>query len=165
MSLVASVDQVRITGADSRRLALLRQTSVDHGGNPVEPFIDDEGGWPLRCCLTDSRPGEQLAIVAWSPFEWSGPFAEVGPIVIHATECAGFTGSGVPPQFLTRRQIVRPYGHDRRIAYDHIVLVEPDGSLPVVLADVLARPDVAFTLVRNVLAGCFSFTAHTTSSS
>jgi hypothetical protein len=54
---------------------------------------------------------------------------------------------------------VRPYGRDRRIAYDDVAIVEPDGSLPVVLSDVLARESVDFVLVRNVKAGCYGFTA------
>ena len=150
---------IEICGADPARLADLRRTGVDHGGNAVEPFVDRDGGWPLRCCLTDSLPGDVLAIVAWGPFEWRGPYAETGPIVVHADPCGGVAGDGVPPQFLTRRQLVRPYGTDRRIAYDDIVIVEPDGSLPDVLADVLSRDGIEVALVRNVLAGCYSFTA------
>jgi hypothetical protein len=60
---------------------------------------------------------------------------------------------------LARRQLVRPYGRDRRIAYDRVVIVEPDASLPSVLAGVLADDGIDFALVRNVLAGCYSFTA------
>jgi hypothetical protein len=156
---VTAVVPIEICGADPARLAELRSTGVDDGGNPVESFVDPDGGWPLRCCLTDSLPGDVLAIVAWAPFEWRGPYAEVGPIVIHADSCGGFAGDGVPPQFLERRQLVRPYGTDRRISYDDIVIVEPDGSLPAVLADVLSRDGIEVALVRNVLAGCYSFTA------
>jgi Protein of unknown function (DUF1203) len=154
-----AITPVRISGADPDRLAELWERGVDHGGNVVEPFVDDDGGWPLRCCLTDSKPGDELAIVAWAPFEWRGPYAEVGPIVIHGRPCAGVTTDGVPPQFLERRQLVRPYGYDRRIAYDDIVIVEADGSLPDVLADVLSRDGIELALVRNVDAGCYSFTA------
>ena len=147
-----------ITGADADRLAVLRATGLDQRGNAVEPFVDDQGGWPLRCCLQDSRPGERIAIVAWSPFPWAGPFAEVGPIVIHAHDCGGPAGRGIPQQFLGRRQLVRPYGHDRRIAYEDVVVVDGDGSLPEVLRDVLERPWIDFALVRNLEAGCYSFT-------
>jgi hypothetical protein len=79
--------------------------------------------------------------------------------VIHVDECGGPKTRGVPPQFLTRRQVVRPYGPDHRIAYDDIVIVEPDGSLPAVLRSVLARESVDLAVVRNVNAGCYSFTA------
>lgn len=161
---------LEITGADAGELAALRSAGIDHGGNRVDSFLDDGGGWPLRCCLQDSRPGERLAIVAWSPYPWRGAYAEVGPIVIHADDCGGPVGARLPPQFLSRRQLVRPYGHDHRIAYDDIVIVEPDGTLPSVLRSVLERPWIDFAIVRNVNAGCYSFTArraaavHSTSS-
>ena len=152
-------DDIQITGADADELATLRTRGVDHGGNTVRPFVDRDGGWPLRCCLTDSIAGDVVAIVAWCPFPWRGPYAEVGPIVIHAQDCPGVTGDGVPHQFLHRRQLVRPYGHDRRIAYEDVSIVEGDGSLSDVLAETLNREHIAFVLVRNVLAGCYSFTA------
>lgn len=152
-------DRIEVTGADPSALDAMRSSGLDHGGNPVEPFVDREGGWPLRCCLRDSRPGDGLAIVAWSPFPWRGPFAEVGPVVVHARACDGPAGGGVPTQFLTRQQVVRPYGLDRRIAYDHVRVVEPDGSLPAVIAEVLAAEGVDFVHARNVAAGCYSFTA------
>jgi hypothetical protein len=150
---------IEICGAEPDRLGELRSSRVDHNGDPVESFTDVDGGWPLRCCLTDSVPGEELAIVAWSPFSWRGPFAETGPIVIHAEPCGGTESTAVPEQFLARRQLVRPYGRDRRIAYDRLVIVEADGTLPSVLEGVLASDDVELVHVRNVLAGCYSFTA------
>lgn len=148
-----------IAGADRGQLDELWSTGRDHGGNPVEPFVDHDGDWPLRCCLSDSQPGDEVAIVAWSPFPWQGPYAELGPIVIHARPCAGVAGHGIPEAFLSRRQVVRPYVIDRRIAYDRIAIVQPDGSLPGVVADALAHDDIDFALVRNVASGCWSFTA------
>lgn len=139
------------------RLADLRARRVDHGGHPVEPFTDTEGGWPLRCCLRDSQVGERIAIVAWRPFTWTGPYAEMGPVVVHADECDGYPDSAVPPQFEDRRQLVRPYTADRRIAYDHVRIVEEHESLSGALDDVFAHPEVECALVRNVLAGCLSF--------
>jgi hypothetical protein len=156
---VATVPGVLVEAIDAQRLAELRATGIDHGGNAVEPFVDADGGWPLRCCLTDSHAGDELAIVAWSPFEWTGPYAEVGPIVIHAADCGGFAGHGVPAQFLARPQRLRPYGHDRRIAYDRLTAVDGDGSLPDALAALLACDDVDVVHVRNERAGCFSFSA------
>jgi Protein of unknown function (DUF1203) len=158
-------EDLEISGADPVALAVLRSSGIDHGQNRVEPFLDDSGSWPLRCCLQDSRPGELLAIVAWSPYPWRGAYAEVGPIVIHAKECDGPLGRGVPPQFLARRQLVRPYGKDRRIAYEDIVVVEPDGTLPTVLRSVLERDWIDFAIVRNVNSGCYSFAARRPSGS
>ncbi len=146
-----------VLALDPVRLAELRTSGVDHGGNPVQPFTDESGEWPLRCCLRDSVVGERIAIVAWRPFRWTGAYAEMGPVVIHAEQCDGYTAGTVPPQFEARRQIVRPYTADHRIAYDHVRLVEVDDSLGDALADVFVHPDVDSALVRNVMAGCLSF--------
>ena len=148
---------IQVVGTDPTRLASLRRSGVDLWGNLIEPFVDDEGGWPLRCCLRDSTPGDRLAIVAWCPVPWSGPFVEVGPIVIHHDGCEAAVLDAVPEQFLGRRQLLRPYAPDHRIAYDHLRLVEADGSLPDALDEILAHPEVAEVVVRNVLAGCYSF--------
>ena len=150
---------MEIQGADPEQLHQLWSSGLDHNDDPVESFTDTEGGWPLRCCLTDSVPGDELAIVGWSPFPWRGPFAETGPIVIHAHPCGGTEDRDVPAQFLTRRQLVRPYGYDRRIAYDHLAVVDPDGSLPSVLEELLRLDDIDFVHVRNLRPGCYSFTA------
>jgi hypothetical protein len=156
----ARVDRMRITGLDETQLDDFWRTGRDHAGNPATPFVDDAGRWPLRCCLTDSAAGDELAIVAWSPFPWRGPYAETGPVVVHARPCPGAgVRDRVPVQFRGRRQVLRPYGWDRRIAYDHARLVEADGDLDGALAELLAVDDVAFVQSRNVLAGCYSFTA------
>lgn len=103
--------------------------------------------------------GDELAIVAWSPFPWRGPFAETGPVVLHAQPCSGpDSDHEVPPQFRGSRQILRPYGSDHRIAYDHTRLVEPDEDLETMIRELLEVDDIVFIHARNVLAGCYSFT-------
>lgn len=146
-----------VVGVEPERLAALRRSGIDQWGNVIEPFVDDDGGWPLRCCLRDSLPGDVLAIVAWCPMPWSGPFVEVGPIVIHYGGCEAAVLDAVPGQFLARRQLLRPYTHDHEIAYDHLRIVEADGSLPDALHELLARDEIAEVVVRNVMAGCYSF--------
>ena len=126
-------------------------------------FVDQDGGWPLRCCLRDSKAGDELAIVAWNPFPWSGPYAAVGPVVIHASGCEDrHLGDRVPDQFRGRAQILRPYSHDLRIAYDLILHLGPDDDLDAAIAELLANPAVSFLQARNVMSGCYSFTATST---
>ena len=112
--------KINVTGISPDELAGIRERGIDQGGNPVEPFVDADGGWPLRCCLTDSTPGERIAIVAWSPFPWKSPYRELGPIVIHADDCPTPHDGSFPAQFEDHRQVLPSYGFDRRIAYDHL---------------------------------------------
>lgn len=151
-----------IIGTDQSLLRLLRRTGIDHGGNRVEPFTDEGGDWPLRCCLNRSVIGDRLAIVNWSPFNWRGAYRTHGPIVIHADACPAEPDGSLPARFETRPQILRAYGSDRRLVYELNRLVEPGDGLAAAIDDILADPRVEFVQSFNVLAGCYSFTAQRT---
>ena len=98
------------TGIDTSELDRVLTIGTDHGGNAIEPFVDADGGWPLRCCLDDSRPGDRIAIIAWSAMPWSGPYAEVGPVVVHTDGCSrGVAGGRLPAEFDTRAMVLRPF--------------------------------------------------------
>ena len=90
---------------------------------------------------------------------WRGAFAEIGPVVVHTCDCGGPRTRACR---LSSWRGPRSCAHTGGIAvraYDDVVIVEPDGSLPARAFDVLARGSVDFVLVRNVKAGCYSFTA------
>lgn len=146
-------------GIDRAELARVLASGTDHGGNPIEPFVGD-AGWPLRCCLTESRADERIAIVAWSPMPWSGPYAETGPIVVHVDGCDAPADTERLPDAIDRRPVVlRPYGHDRRIAYHRVAHVPEGESVTSHVEQVLAHDDVDFVHARNVTGGCFAFAA------
>lgn len=134
----------------------------DDVGARIEPFIDAEGGWPLRCCLCDSRPGDRLAIIGYSPFSWVGPYRETGPVVVHVQGCPGHDGA-FPQHFEHRDQVVRAFGSDAgRIntqVYDQNRLVRAGEGLQAVITVVLADPRVREVHVHNVVSQCFNFTA------
>jgi len=148
------------TGIDTDELALVLASGTDHGGNPIESFVDSDGGWPLRCCLADSKPGDTITIIAWSPMPWSGACAEVGPVVVHANGCPSAADTGhLPADMDARPMVLRPYGHDRRIAYHRVRHVDAGDSLTDHVTELLAHDDVDFVHGRNVTGGCYAFTA------
>lgn len=152
-------DVVFTTGVDLEQLRACLDAGVDPAGNPIEPF-EAEGWWSMRCCLTDAAPGERVAIIAWSPFPWDGPYAETGPIVVHADGCPGVEPrTGLPDEIDERAITLRPYGHDRRIAYHRVVTVDAENSVAGAVAEVLAHDDIDFVHGRNVTGGCYAFTA------
>jgi hypothetical protein len=156
MTSQTALTAITVNALPADRLRRLRAAGVDDHGNPIPVRIDDDGGSPLRCCLRDARPGERIALLAWSPFDQRGPYAEVGPIFVHADECAGYDDTGDWPRgFRERRQILRAYGTDGTIKDARIA--EPDGAQEAVARDLLADPDVAFVHSRNVLFGCYMF--------
>jgi hypothetical protein len=141
--------------------AAVLASGADHGGNPVEPFTDAHGGWPLRCCLQDSSPGDLLAIVAWSPFSWNGPYRETGPIVVHAERCPAPARSvtELPPALNDRPMVLRPYSHDHRIVYSLVAHLPAGSNLTEAADRLLDHPDVAEVHGRNWSGGCYAFTA------
>ncbi len=147
-------------GIDLAELANVLHRGVDHGGNIVHEFDGSSGGWPMRCCLRNSHVGERIALVAWSPFPWEGPYRETGPIFVHLDGCEGWRASSVLPEDLDQRPMVlRPYGHDQRIAYPLVRHLPEGSSITGEIAQMLADPEVDFVHGRNVTGGCFSFTA------
>jgi len=60
--------------------------------------------------------GERIAVIAHSPFPWTGPYAEVGPVFVHAEECGGYAGGDRwPAAYRHRPQVLRAYGSGHSI--------------------------------------------------
>lgn len=153
---------ITYVGAAPRPLRSMLQAGRDHSGNAITAFVDGDGGWNLRCCLRDSAIGERIAIVAWSPFPWSGPYAECGPIVVHAQPCGGYDETRFPVDFHDRRQVVRPYLQDQTLDYDRAAIIEPGAGLEDHIHLLLQDTRIAFVHSRSMLSGCFSFGASAT---
>lgn len=153
---------ISYSGITARDLKALLARGVDDAGAPIEGFQDIEGGWPLRCCLTDSVPGDAIAIVGHSPFPWVSPYRETGPIVVHTENCPGPTEQ-FPRQFEARAQVVKAFGRDagriRTQVYDLNALVQPGQGLARHISLILQDPRVEEVHVHNVVSQCFSFKA------
>jgi hypothetical protein len=135
----------------------IRAAGVDEAGNRLTPRADPEGGSPLRCCLRETRPGEQVLLMAYTPPGTAGPYAERGPVFIHADPCEGYaTPDRYPPGLSQRQQVVRAYDQDGQIA-DGILAGDGEQALAVI-QQLLGRPDVALVQLRNVGYGCYNFT-------
>ncbi len=135
-------------------LADVLSTGRDVSGNAVV-HLTASGGEPLRCCLRDARVGEELVLFGYAPELPPSPYREVGPIFAHGSHCGGSARSDVyPPEWRGRPQVLRAY--DRRGWIRSATM--HDGSEPdVVIAELLADPDVVQVHSRNVTYGCFMF--------
>ena len=153
---------ISYSGLDPAELRRVLATATDHAGAPVQPFVETGRDWPLRCCLTTSRPGDRLAIIAFSNFPWTSPYRETGPVVVHADGCAGASGE-YPRQFDDRDQVVRAFGDDAgRVhtqVYDLNTLVRAGDGLEATVERILADERVEFVHAHNVLHQCYSFSA------
>ncbi|MGW2044445.1 DUF1203 domain-containing protein [Streptomyces sp. NPDC001858] len=132
----------------------------DDAGCSVAPFVDQEGGAPLRCCLRRSGVGDNIALVSYAPLRrWAaetgvqpGAYDEQGPVFVHAGGCAEPTEGGYP--FGGAHRVVRRYSRDGRILGGALV---DAGGLDVAVREAFDGPDVAFVHVRAVEYGCFLY--------
>lgn len=66
---------------------------------------------PCRSCLRISREPEELILLSYQPLPDRVPYAEVGPIFIHAGECRPYDeAESFPADFAERRLVLRAYG-------------------------------------------------------
>ena len=151
-----TVPTFRVTPLPRAELARIRTAGTDDFGNPVLPRInDDPHGAPLRCCLRLAKVGERIALIGYRPFAALSPYAEVGPVFLHAEECGGYADTDrFPAGFRHRRMVLRAYDHEGRIASAEFV----DGSdAEAAIESQLARAEVAFLHFRAETYGCYQF--------
>jgi Protein of unknown function (DUF1203) len=153
----------RVQAIPSTTLAEIRLAGRDRFGNELTPIVDADGGSPLRCCLRRSTPGEELYLIAYRPFTRPGPYAETGPVFVHADPCAGYSENDAYPAGYRdwSPMVFRPYRHHAEldcdaIAYDAIQIGGGD-TAESLIRDIFTDPIIDFIHTRNVHAGCFMF--------
>ncbi|MGW2812535.1 DUF1203 domain-containing protein [Streptomyces sp. NPDC001415] len=148
--------------------AVLKQLrDTDDAGRACVPYVDEEGGDPLRCCLRPIRPGERVALVSYAPLRrwaaenWAKPGAydEQGPVFIHAEECDGPSGEGYPFTRPGAIRVMRRYSGDGRILGGRLLEFPEDAAsaFDAALDEAFSDPEVALVHVRAVEYGCFQF--------
>ena len=133
----------------------LQRGGPDAYGFPPERRISDGDGVPCRHCLREVAAGDEYLILAYRPFPALQPYAETGPIFLHADECERAEDSPALPQMMSSTDyIVRGYGEDDRIVYGTgaVVPTEEIGSRAEAL---FARDDIAYVHVRSARNNCY----------
>ncbi len=153
MQTLLALDVIAI---DPDRLQRMRDDGRDETGNPWVTF-PAEGWEPLRCCLTRPSSGTQIALITYSPWTTPSPWAESGPVFVHADACSGWSGSGWPEAFRNSHSALQPFDSDGARAYDHITFVQPDDDHEEAVRRVLAADGVEVVHVRSATAQCFTF--------
>ena len=129
----------------------------DANGHTPERQVSNGKGVPCRHCLRDVAEGEPYLILAYRPFPAAQPYAEIGPVFLHAEPCARHPESARPPESFLKRAgyLVKGYGDNDRIVYGTGQIVPP-GDIDVAADRIFARGDVRYIHVRSALNNCFS---------
>jgi len=129
-----------------------RQTRKDRFGHELRVVSEKA---PCRLCLRISEQPESLILLSYQPLVDTGPYAEIGPIFVHANRCEPYASTReFPKDFAERRLVLRAYSHDGCIVD---ALVAQPGAAPQKAAELLSRDDVAEIHVRHESYTCFDF--------
>jgi hypothetical protein len=149
---IAGTGALAFEAIPAAELEGIRAAGRDEAGNSLTVQTDD-GGSPLRCCLRQTRPGEQVMLIAYTPPGTAGAYAERGPVFVHAGPCDGYlTPCQYPPELRDREQVVRAYDQHGRIADGPLVVGGRQAD--AVITGMLAWPDVELV---HVGYGCYNF--------
>jgi len=133
----------------------LQRGGPDAYGRTPERRISDGDGVPCRHCMKNVAEGEAYLIVAYRPFPELQPYAETGPLFLHAQECERAAEVDVLPEMLaSSNYIVRGYGKDDRIVYGSGA-VTPTDEIAARAQTLFARDDIAYIHVRSARNNCY----------
>jgi hypothetical protein len=101
--------------------------------------------------------GEAYLILAYRPFPKLQPYAETGPIFLHAEPCERAADQTDTPALLMKRaaHLIKGYGADDRIVYGTGKIVTSP-ELSASAEAILERADVAYVHVRSALNNCYT---------
>jgi hypothetical protein len=146
---------IRFVAMPTEEVLALQAGGADAHGQKPERLISDGDGVPCRHCLTRVAKGEPYLVLAYRPFPNDQPYAETGPIFIHANACPRFEGGAVP-EILTERPefVMRGYDARDRIVYDSCTIV-PGDRIVEDAARLLELPKVEYLHVRARTSTCY----------
>lgn len=145
----------RVHAIPAEELDEVRTSGIDASGDRAER-LTAAGGEPVRCCLRDAEPGDELLLFGYRPPLPAGPYRETGPVFVHAGPCTGPADTTrYPPDWRGRPQVLRAYDERGRI---HDATTTHDGRDPEkAITELLAEPGVVRVHSRNIAWGCYMF--------
>src|SRR5580704_10236121 len=129
-----------------------RRTRKDRFGHDLRVTTDAA---PCRLCLRISKAPEELILLSYQPLPDSSPYAEIGPIFVHADGCEPYAAvETFPADFTERRLVLRAYGRAGQIVD---AVVAEAGTAPERAAGLLNDAEVVEVHVRHESYTCFDF--------
>src|SRR5947207_4580160 len=115
---------------------------------------DSPGSAPCRHCLRWAQPGEDVILFPYAAIPSCHPYAETGPIFVHAEKCERYSATDEYPAEFRNGRVLRAYDSNYNLIDAQVV----DGSEPeTVIERLFQNANAAFVDVRSVTHGCFTF--------
>jgi len=130
--------------------------AADANGQPPERHVADDDGLPCRHCQRPIAAGEPYLILAYRPFPAVQPYAELGPIFLHAGPCERHPDSTELPDMFRdwKNVLIRGYGADDRIVFGTGEVVAPT-DVASAAERILGRGDVQYLHMRSSTNNCY----------
>ncbi len=136
----------------------LQNGEKDEHGHLPEKYISDGSGVPCRHCLDDVEKGDEYLILSYKPFESNQPFAEQGPIFLHAKQCEAYSKTNkLPKMYDPENQILlRGYSNEERIVYGTGQVVK-NKDIEKTAQEIFATEGVKYIHARSATNNCFQY--------
>ena len=147
---------IRFVAMPTEQARAYQRGASDAYGNPPERRVSDGSGIPCRHCLRHVAAGEGYLTFAYRPFPTLQPYAETGPVFLHAAECERAPeGDVLSPMFrATPDYILRGYSADDRIVYGTGGVVATH-KICGRAHEIFEREDVAYVHMRSARNNCY----------
>jgi hypothetical protein len=116
--------------------------------------VDTPTGYPCRHCLRWAQPGERVILFPYASIPPGRPYAEIGPIFVHAEPCPSYAATGEYPADFRSHRVLRAYNATNDMV--DAVVVADDQPEPVITR-LLQNPETAFLQARSADRGCYTF--------
>jgi hypothetical protein len=116
--------------------------------------VDSPTGYPCRHCLQWAQPGEQVVLFPYASIPSGRPYAESGPIFVHAEACPRYAATDEYPENFRSHRVLRAYNSDNDMI-DAVVV--SDDQPEEVIEKLLQNPETDFLQARSVTRGCYTF--------
>lgn len=145
---------MRIQGIDTAYVTQIRSGGADANGQPAVRTKAIGRANPCRHCLGLIAEGDEMLILSYRPFDADQPYAERGPIFLHAVGCQRYD-STEPPPWIVFLDPAAVRGYDARdwIRYDTGQIVK-GADIGRTCEQILSDADIAYVHVRSKF-GCF----------
>lgn len=150
------MDRLTFLAIDTDTARDIQRGGTDAYGQQPIRAVSDGDGMPCRHCMKNIEDGEDYLILAWRPFPSHQPFAETGPIFLHARECEAMEPGPAVPEILhqSARYLLRGYGNDDRIVYGSGKVV-PQPRIEIYARELFRNPAIAYIHVRSATNNCY----------
>lgn len=150
------MSQLQFLPLPTAEVRTLQAGGRDANGQRPQRAISTGSGVPCRHCLNQVAAGDPYLILNYRPFPEPQPYAESGPIFLHADGCPRHQESTRLPQVFQgwERLLIRGYDERDWIVYGTGRVVET-GELEEALQETLENPAVAYVHMRSATNNCY----------